>query len=606
MRITREFRTAGLIALVSLLVFVPFLGAIPLFDWDEVNFAEIAREMILTGDYSRAYIDFAPFWEKPPLFFWLQALSMHLWGIGEFAARFPNAICGVVTLCVLYLIGKKLYDHRFGVLWVLAYGGSILPHLYFRSGIIDPWFNLCIFLSLYFLCKVSLAAKTLAEGQNHLRSATEVEEGRTAEWHPQGMPNEIIAGWFLGLAVLTKGPVAYLIVLLVVGVLCVIKKFRSPLSLRHFALYSLVTALTFGIWYSVETMRNGPWFIAEFTRYQIDLLLKPGAGHAGFPGYHVVVLLFGCFPASVFALQPLFKKASYIKAITLTETQRTQSNDQKKTVRQIEFKLWMVILLIVVLVLFSFVQSKIVHYSSLCYFPITFLATLYVQQLILQGKGIGQWQKIGIAVIGIIYVVAGIALVYFGMHPEEIAKLIPLDQNAQASLSLDTSWEWRHVLPVCFLLVAIATVLFMRPTSILKQVKVLYISIAAFVYTGTAFWVGKVQQYTQGPATEFFKSLSGKDVYVIPWGHKSYSQYWDFRKPMPEDFIASKTSGQISSFAKYSDPDFLLTSPDVGKDVYIIIKVSKAEEFQAQYPEAKRIGGKGGFVFFVKEKSGNR
>ena len=83
---------------------------IHLFDWDEINFAEIAREMVVTGDYMLVQVDYLPFWEKPPLFMWMQALAMNIFGIGEFGARLPNAICGIVTLLVLLNIGEKLYD----------------------------------------------------------------------------------------------------------------------------------------------------------------------------------------------------------------------------------------------------------------------------------------------------------------------------------------------------------------------------------------------------------------------------------------------------------------------------------------------------------------
>jgi 4-amino-4-deoxy-L-arabinose transferase-like glycosyltransferase len=139
-----------IIGVLAALLFIPFLGNVHLFDWDEINFAECAREMFINKDYGRVYINFLPFWEKPPFFFWLQVLSMHLFGVGDFAARFPNAICGIVTLLVLFKIGQRLLSDTFGLIWALMYAGSILPNLYFHSGIIDPWFNLFIFLSLYF------------------------------------------------------------------------------------------------------------------------------------------------------------------------------------------------------------------------------------------------------------------------------------------------------------------------------------------------------------------------------------------------------------------------------------------------------------------------
>ncbi|GAB1441405.1 hypothetical protein MASR2M39_02390 [Ignavibacteriales bacterium] len=90
------------IILISAILFLPFLGDVHLFDWDEINFAEASREMIETGDYLRVHIDYEPFYEKPPLFFWIQVLSMKMFGVNEFAARFPNAMFGIVAFYCFY------------------------------------------------------------------------------------------------------------------------------------------------------------------------------------------------------------------------------------------------------------------------------------------------------------------------------------------------------------------------------------------------------------------------------------------------------------------------------------------------------------------------
>ena len=141
----RKLPAELLIALGAILLFVPFLGTTHLFDWDEINFAEASREMLVTHNYAIPQIGFEPFWEKPPLFFWLQVVCMKAFGVNEVAARLPNAICGVLTLLLLYRLGKKIVNEQFGWIWVLIYAGSLLPQLYFKSGIIDPWFNLFIF-----------------------------------------------------------------------------------------------------------------------------------------------------------------------------------------------------------------------------------------------------------------------------------------------------------------------------------------------------------------------------------------------------------------------------------------------------------------------------
>ena len=56
-----------LIALAGALLFIPGIGSARLFDWDEINFAESAREMIVTGDWFNVQINFESFWEKPSL-----------------------------------------------------------------------------------------------------------------------------------------------------------------------------------------------------------------------------------------------------------------------------------------------------------------------------------------------------------------------------------------------------------------------------------------------------------------------------------------------------------------------------------------------------------
>ena len=141
-----NIRDAAILGLIALIGFILFLGAPPLFDWDEINFAEAAREMIVSGNYLQVQINYEPFYEKPPLFFWLQVLSMKIFGVNEFAARFPNAIIGVFTVLALYFNGLYFRDRFFGYILSGFYLGTMLPVIYFKTGIIDPTFNFFFFL----------------------------------------------------------------------------------------------------------------------------------------------------------------------------------------------------------------------------------------------------------------------------------------------------------------------------------------------------------------------------------------------------------------------------------------------------------------------------
>ena len=174
----------------SILFFLPFLGSVHLFDSDEVKYAESAREMIVTDDYLTVQIDFEAFPENPPLFFWMQVVSMKIFGISEFAARFPNFICGIVSLLILYSLGKRINGARFGIFWILSYGAAILPFFFFKSGIIDPWFNLFIFLGIVFFVFFM-----------------------DPERQKKRYLNLVLSALFLGLATLTKGPLSVFVFL---------------------------------------------------------------------------------------------------------------------------------------------------------------------------------------------------------------------------------------------------------------------------------------------------------------------------------------------------------------------------------------------------------
>ncbi len=276
-----------LIVAIGALIFIPFLGHLQLFDWDEINFAESAREMIVSGNYTQVQVNFKPFWEKPPLFFWMQALCMHIFGINEFAARLPNALCGIASLLVLYRMGKKYISQQFGLIWVLLYFGSFLPHLYFKSGIIDPVFNLFIFLGIFYL------AETVSK-----------KHDKPVKW-------AVLSGLFTGLAVLTKGPVGLLLVLLTFLVYWGFQRFKSVASFKSVLFYALTVFCISFFWFGFELIKNGPWFLVEFIQYQIALFTEPVAGHKQPIYYHFVVVFSRLFSPIGFCPQIACKKNAF-------------------------------------------------------------------------------------------------------------------------------------------------------------------------------------------------------------------------------------------------------------------------------------------------------
>ncbi len=543
------------IALVSGLFLLPGLGGVHLFDWDEINFAEASREMLLTGDWLHVQIDFVPFWEKPPLFFWLQAMSMHLFGVNEYAARLPNAIAGIISLIVLFKIGQKWHGNTFGFLWAAAYFGSVLPFLYFKSGIIDPWFNLFIFIGLYqFICF----------HWKHNKIADEKSLNYPSIYYL------FLAGLFIGLGVLTKGPVAFLLAVLTMGVYWVYARFKLYINISQFLFFCLSACLVTLLWYGVEVSQNDSSFFKEFIQYQYRLFSTPDAGHKGFTAYHFVVLLVGCFPASIFMIKAFFRKSS-----------------AADTAPQNDLRRWMKYLFWVVLIVFSIVQSKIVHYSSLCYFPLTYLAALTINDYIKQPKESTGWIQLGLFFVGSLYVIATIFTPWLGQNIELLHPLLEKDAFALANLEAEVYWSGLEVLPGLLLsIILLLGIRYLRKQQITKAAFILFGGTSFFVWLTLFFYINRIEAYSQRAAIDFFKSKQSEHAYFTTYGYKSYAHLYYTNKALPDDKRAS-------------DREWLLNG-EINRDVYIVSKINKAAPL-LEREDIKKITTKNGFVFFLRK-----
>ena len=94
-------KNAFLIFVFALLLYGLFSNIIPLVDPDEPVYGETAKEMLLTGDWLSPRIYGEYWYDKPPLFYWLDAFSFSIFGVSTFAARFPSAIIGACTASYL-------------------------------------------------------------------------------------------------------------------------------------------------------------------------------------------------------------------------------------------------------------------------------------------------------------------------------------------------------------------------------------------------------------------------------------------------------------------------------------------------------------------------
>jgi 4-amino-4-deoxy-L-arabinose transferase-like glycosyltransferase len=537
-----QFPTQLLLVVIGILLFRPFIGTVHLFDWDEINFAESAREMLLTHNWRMVQINFQPFYEKPPLFIWLQALSMNYFGVNEYAARLPNAICGIVTMLVVFNVGRYLFSSRMGVLWALLFGCSILPQIYFRSGIIDPVFNLFIFLGIFFIYKLTV--------QN------DFEDNKTRRSNRRW--NLLLSALFIGLATLTKGPVAILLLILTASAYFFIHRGKLKIELSEMIIWWILVAIVVVAWLSFDIAANGITFIDEFVRYQIRLFSTEDAGHGGPFYYHFVALLIGVFPAS---------------ALIFDSFRKNEHDD----LSQHFFKRWMIYLMLVVLLVFTIVRTKILHYSSLCNFPITFLAAYYLNYLF-EGKMKWTWrQTVPLLTIGIIIVVGITAGIFVMQKPNLYLNYIK-DDFAIECLKATVYWTRNDSFYGLAYIVCLIVAIFLSASKHVRWgVYLLLISSALFVSAILILIVPRVEKYSQAAMIEFIESKKNERCLVETAGFKSYAQYFYAHRPVP-------------------------ASDDSTKTVYIITKVTKVETIRPWYWEydLKELYRKNGFVFFER------
>ena len=91
----------------------------PLVDWDEATYAEVAHEAVASGHYLDLTWNGAPYLKKPPMLFWMAALSFKTFGESEFSARLPSVLAGAGTLILIYLAGAAAAGRIAGILSAL-------------------------------------------------------------------------------------------------------------------------------------------------------------------------------------------------------------------------------------------------------------------------------------------------------------------------------------------------------------------------------------------------------------------------------------------------------------------------------------------------------
>lgn len=532
-----------LIVLLSAICFFPVGSAVPLFDWDEINFAESAREMLVSGNYLDVQINYQPFYEKPPLFFWCQALCMQIFGVNEWAARLPNALAGMGSLLLLWHLGLTLKDRLTAWILVLTCLASLLPHLYFHTGIIDPFFNLLILVGLHFSLLYFIQKPRLLYALG--------------------------AGLSCGLAVLAKGPVAILFTVLVIAVF--LYQYRPARMMPFLLCWSLAAGIPLIGWYGTLTAIRGSDFLIYFLQYQIELFTSPVAGHDQPWFYHLLVLALLGFPFS------------WLMPAALANPSRDYRFRQAGFLFSTLF--------IAVLLIFSISTTKIVHYSSLSWIPGCIVSGLWIRERI-QLPGMMRPYFLGLLLTGLIL---GILLLVAGILLPRLTEMLPPggDRFMAAALQGPVFWSgWEWVPGLCLFLGSAIILICMRLPAFQTHRFVNILMLQGLVLTLflhlTAHWIApRIAEITQGPALRFYQNLAGQKAAVFPEGYKSYAPYFYSRVPFPDR-------------PELQDKNWLAQG-EIDRPVWMVVRADRhTPELEQAFPKFRKAFRSGGFVFFLR------
>lgn len=218
-----RWRSVFILLTLGVLLLTPAMGH-HLLEPDEGRYAQIAREMVTSGEWIVPHLQGKPYLDKPPLFYWLTALSFSLFGIGEISARVVPAVATLGTILLIYFLGRRTLGERSGfwgsLFLALCPGFLGMSRLIILDGLLCFWVTLSVAAAL---------------------EAIRKERFSPAWWY--------VSAVAAGFGVLTKGPVPFLLLVPPLFAYCYLNGLSLP---RKHALGFLGVAL----------VMNLPWYVA--------------------------------------------------------------------------------------------------------------------------------------------------------------------------------------------------------------------------------------------------------------------------------------------------------------------------------------------------------
>jgi 4-amino-4-deoxy-L-arabinose transferase-like glycosyltransferase len=355
------------IPLVLLLLYVCLfsgLGALGLVGPDEPRYAAIARAMSETHDWITPRLWGTPWFEKPVLYYWTAGIAMRLFGVSEFAARLPSALAALIAVVAVAWTALRSY------------------------GLGTAWYSLLMLPTSVAMIGFSRAASPDMLFAGLLTAAMAVASEMLQKPRP-GPILRVAFGFFLGAAVLAKGPAA---VILAGGATllwaAISRQWRAPFRFLHPLIIAVFCATALP-WYVLCASRNPDFLRIFIWQHNFERYLTPIFEHRQPFWFFGPIILLGILPWLPLLVSPLFN------------VDRNMHLGRRKDSPALFMGCWALFILL----FFSLSQSKLPGYILPAVPPaILLLARSFVRQIEQRAKGI----RLAVASVGIVFpVVAG-------------------------------------------------------------------------------------------------------------------------------------------------------------------------------------------------------
>lgn len=327
--------TTFLLLGLPFLSFLLCLGSAPLFDVDEGAFSEATREMFERGDFLSTYLNGAHRFDKPILIYWLQAASVAVLGVNEWAFRLPSALAACGWSYATWAFARTRFGAETGLAALVVAASAVGCLVIGRAATADALLNM-------------LLALTLLDAWRFLESQRQAPLLRAYVW--------------MGLGILTKGPIAVIVPGAVVFLYCL--SMRDWRDLGRMAISPLGWMLAGAIalpWYIYQLQTHGELFIDGFIlKHNVERFSGTLEGHSGSLFYYVLAVPLLMLPWT----GPLLVSLRYVRP------------DFKEPVRRF---LWLWVFFVVGF--FSLSGTKLPHYVLYGVTPLFILIALHRSEL---------------------------------------------------------------------------------------------------------------------------------------------------------------------------------------------------------------------------------